>query len=80
MWARHGMGFEEVIMAGITLSGDDQKYAQGYPNKYSQHAGYARADQIDNWFRVLKRHQEEGLTMGIYSMSGRTKDLLGAPE
>jgi hypothetical protein len=74
------MGFEEVIMAGITLSVEDQKYAQGYPNKYSQHAGYARADQIDNWVRVLKRHQEEGLTMGIYSMSGKTKDLLGAPE
>ena len=73
------MGFEEVIMAGITLTGDDQKYATGYPNKYSQHAAYARVDQIDNWVRVLKRHQEEGLTMGIYSMSGRTKDILGSP-
>ena len=79
LWARHGMGFEEVIMAGITLSTNDQKYAESYPNRYSQHACYARPDQIDNWLRVLKRHQEEGLTMGIYSMSGATHKVLGSP-
>jgi len=79
LWARHGMGFQEVIMAGIGLSSDDQKYAEGYPNGYSQHEGYAKPNQIEHWFNLLKRHQEEGLTEGIYSMSGATQKILGKP-
>ena len=79
LWARHGMGFQEVILAGITLSVDDQKYADGYPNGYSQHDGYAKPNQIDHWLNLLKRHQEEGLTDGIFAMSGATQKILGKP-
>lgn len=78
LWARHGMGFDEVIMAGIGLSSRNATYAAGYPNKLSHGTGYARADQIDNWVRILKQHQQEGRTNGIFSMSGRTRDILGA--
>jgi hypothetical protein len=79
MWARHGMGFHEVIMAGIGLDFDSLKYAEGNPNGYSQHQGFAKENQIDHWLKILKRHQEEGLTENIYSMSGATQKLLGAP-
>lgn len=80
LWARHGMGFDEVIMAGIGLSSRLATYAAGYPNKLSQGTAYARTDQIDNWVRILRRHQEDGRTNGIFSMSGRTRDILGAPN
>jgi hypothetical protein len=80
LWARHGMGFDEVIMAGIGLSAGQRSYASGYPNKFSQNDGYARSDQIDNWVRILKKHHEEGRTQGIFSMSGKTRDILGAPN
>ena len=79
LWARHGMGFDEVIMAGIGLTVSDKNYAAGYPNKYSKPEGYASSDQIDNWVRILKQHQQEGRTEGIFSMSGKTKNILGAP-
>jgi hypothetical protein len=74
------MGFDEVIMAGIGLSAGQRSYAPGYPNKFSQNDGYARSDQIDNWVRILKKHHEEGRTQGIFSMSGKTRDILGAPN
>jgi hypothetical protein len=80
LWARHGMGFDEVIMAGIGLSAGQRSYASGYPNKFSQNDGYARSDQIDNWVRILKKHHEESRTQGIFSMSGKTRDILGAPN
>lgn len=79
LWARHGMGFDEVIMAGIGLSADDLTYVAGYPNGYSQHAGYAKPNQVDHWLGILRRHQEEGLTDGIVSMSGATQKILGGP-
>jgi hypothetical protein len=79
LWARHGMGFQEVIMAGIGLDCDSLKYVQGYPNGYSQHEGYAKTSQVEHWLKILQRHQEEGLTENIYSMSGATQKILGAP-
>jgi len=79
MWARHGMGFQEVIMAGIPLETGNHKYVQRYPNSYSQHAGFAKDSQIEHWLKILKRHQEEGLTEGIFSMSGATQQVLGKP-
>ena len=79
MWARHGMGFDEVIMAGIGLTTADKSYIAGYPNKYSKGDSYASTDQIDNWVRILKKHQEDGKTEGIFSMSGKTRNILGEP-
>jgi hypothetical protein len=73
------MGFQEVIMAGIGLDCGSLEYAENYPNKYSQHEGFAKPAQIDHWLNLLKRHQEEGLTDGIYSMSGSTQKVLGKP-
>lgn len=79
MWARHGMGFHEVIMAGIGLDCDSLKYVPNYPNKFSQHDGFAKPAQVDHWLNILKHHEQEGLTEGIFSMSGATQKILGAP-
>jgi hypothetical protein len=80
LWARHGMGFDEVIMAGIPLSHKALQYVEGYPNKYSQSNGYAVQAQIENWLSILKSHVQNGRTDGIYSMSGATQRILGAPS
>jgi hypothetical protein len=66
-------------MAGITLSSKEITYADGYPNKYTAGVGYAAPPQIENWIGILKGHIKEGRTDGIYSMSGSTRKLLGAP-
>lgn len=79
MWARHGMGFDEVILAGIGLSHGDREYAKGYPNKYQKGDAYASREQVDNWLNILRSHIDAGSTQGIYSMSGATAKLLGKP-
>jgi hypothetical protein len=79
LWAKHGMGFDEVIMAGITLSQKDSKYVAGYPNKYLTGSDYATAAQIDNWLGILKGHVNAGRMSGVYSMSGSTSKILGTP-
>jgi hypothetical protein len=79
MWARHGMGFDEVIMAGINLNTDDKKYADGYPNRYQYGISYATDNSVENWLRLLQTHIANGKTDGIYSMGGNTQKLLGAP-
>lgn len=80
IWAKHGMGFDEVIMAGIPLSHGQLKYVDGYPNRYQTGAGYALPAQIDNWVGILKKHIANGLMENIRSMSGATRGLLGAPQ
>lgn len=79
LWAKHGMGFDEVILAGIPLSQGQLEYVQGYPNRYQTGKTYALPAQVDNWVGILKKHIAAGLTAGIYSMSGATSRLLGAP-
>ncbi len=79
MWARHGMGFDEVIMAGIGLEPGNHKYIQSYPNKYSQGQGYATNAQIEHWLKLLQLHIDDGKTHGVYSMSGKTMQMLGKP-
>ncbi len=79
LWARHGMGFDEVIMAGINLSHDNKTYVTGYPNVYQCGKTYANDGQVENWLRLLKAHMDEGKTQGIYSMAGNTKKMLGGP-
>jgi hypothetical protein len=79
LWARHGMGYDEVILAGIPLSVNNAQYAEGYPNKYQNKNSYASADQIDNWVKALKDHIKNDRMIGVYSMSGATRKLLGPP-
>jgi hypothetical protein len=80
LWARHGMGFDEVIMAGIQLSADNLGYASGYGQGYKRHdKTFAAAEHVSHWLQLLRNHKANGRTEGIYSMSGSTKKLLGEP-
>jgi hypothetical protein len=80
LWARHGMGFDEVIMAGIPLDPDNLGYAQGYGQQTKRYDNtFASAENVKHWLQLLKNHKVNGKTDKIYSMSGMTKEVLGAP-
>jgi hypothetical protein len=80
LWAKIGMGFDEVIMAGIPLSRLELHYAEQYPSKYTKNTGFATENQVDQWIGHLNMHINNGLTKGIYSMSGTTAYYLGQPN
>lgn len=80
LWAKHGMGFDEVIMAGIQLSVDNLGYVDGYGQKPKRSDGkFAPEDSVHHWLQLLINHKQNGRTKGIYSMSGKTREVLGAP-
>lgn len=82
LWARHGMGFDEVILAGVSLSKNIGGYADGYPSAIGAGAnqpGYSD-ELFDHWMRQVRTHHKNGKTQGIYSMSGATAQLLGYPK
>ncbi len=80
MWAKHGLGFDEVIMAGIQLSVDNLGYADGYGQQTNRSDGkFAMPEHVEHWLQLLKNHRDNGKTKDIYSMSGKTREVLGAP-
>lgn len=81
LWAKLGMKFDEVIMAGIPLSSESQTYIQAYADTQFRGNGtsFADASSIEHWQACLLGHRDKGFTKGIYSMSGFTGGVLGAP-
>jgi len=79
LWARHGMGFDEVIMAGAPLSQSSMVYSDKYPSKPTKAGKFAEAVQLEHWIRMLQTHKDSGKTENIFSMSGHTGKILGAP-
>jgi hypothetical protein len=80
LWARHGMGFDEVIMAGIPMDQKSRQYVSGYGQKPKfDNNAYANENQVLHWLQIVKDFKESGKANGIYSMSGKTQKLLGAP-
>ena len=88
LWARHGMGFDEVILAGVPLTKDDRTYAADYdaatragsrPPQHDFDKHYASPDSLEHWQQCIRNFTEQGRTVGIYSMSGFTREWLGAP-
>jgi hypothetical protein len=78
LWARHGMGFDEVIICGAPLEG--VRYSEHYLSKPTKENGaWAEEHQLVQWYEQVRGHQERGMTEGIFSMSGRTREVLGAP-
>jgi hypothetical protein len=80
LWAKHGMDFDEVIMAGIPLSLGNLAYSEKYPSKYTKEEGFATDNQIDHWLSHLRTFHFQGKTAGIFSMSGSTSRILGMPS
>lgn len=91
LWAKHGLGFDEVIYAGVPLSEDTPGILEAYLDQEpSMRAVYKRrrpeaavpsytAHNIRGWQGVLLSFKEQGKMQGIYSMSGFTRGILGAP-
>jgi hypothetical protein len=81
LWAKHGLGFDEVIMAGIQLSTDAQHYVPGYMDtKKADKTLFAEEHNILHWQACMISHRDQGKYEGIYSMSGFTAGLLGMPQ
>lgn len=81
MWARHGMGFDEVILCGVPL--ESGGYAPGVAafKKIKGDAGksFVDAGALKHWHSVVREYIRCGKTAGIRSMSGWTREALGAP-
>jgi hypothetical protein len=77
LWARHGMGYDEVIMAGIPLNRKQRTYADGYASTPKFGRDFAEDHQVENWLNHLRTHKANGKTEGITSMSGETARILG---
>ena len=77
LWAK-AMGFDEVIMVGIPLSTSETKYCDKYPANRNL-KDFATEGNILTWQQFVRLYKEEGKTNGIYSMSGYTRKIFGAP-
>jgi hypothetical protein len=80
MWAKHGMGFDQVIMAGVSLSQDVMTYNEKYVGQEAFNGKFALDFKLEGWQETLRQFQAEGKTEGVYSISGFTRELLGAPD
>lgn len=80
LWARHGMGFEEVILCGVPLE----------PGGYAREIGEFKATRgaggsfvnfpaLERWRAAIASFVAQGRTAGITSMGGWTRSVLGAP-
>lgn len=81
MWARHGMGFDEVILCGVPL--EPGGYAQGVaafkPIKGDGGKSFVDTGALKYWRECVEVYRKQGKTEGIRSMSGWTREALGAP-
>jgi hypothetical protein len=81
LWARHGMGYDEVILCGVPLDPGGYAPAVTAFKKPQGERGTSFADHetINRWRGVIAEFTAQGKTAGIRSMSGWTRDALGAP-
>jgi hypothetical protein len=81
LWARHGMGFDEVILCGVPM--EHGGYAPEIAAFKRPHAdrgrSFADVSQLERWRAAIGEFAAQGKTEGIRSMSGWTRDALGAP-
>jgi hypothetical protein len=77
LWARHGMGFDEVILCGIPLDGKAYAAPVAAFKREFDEPGWTAA--LKHWRESIDAFMRKGLTAGIRSMSGWTRDVLGAP-
>ena len=81
LWAKHGLGYDEVILCGCPVSKDTNKYHEAYEEgtRHKKGADWAKKSSFAHWQQSILKHKENGKTQGIYSMSGFTKGVLGEP-
>lgn len=81
LWARYGMGFEEVIMCGIPMSDEGYAPAMAGVKRARGDGGrsFAEPSALARWRGEIAAMAAKGITAGITSLSGWTRDTLGAP-
>lgn len=75
------MGFDEVVLAGCPLIGEGGYCVTPTPNDETKSVGRVDADDpmVQRYRRRMAEYVEEGEGAGVLSMSGWTRELLGAP-
>lgn len=81
LWARHGLGFAEAILCGVPLmaSGYTPEIARFKPAAAEGGTSFIDLRVIVAWRELIGGYMRDGLAAGISSMSGWTRDMLGAP-
>jgi hypothetical protein len=81
LWARHGMGFDETILCGIPLEpgGYTPEILTLKKMRGDGGASFVDTPALMRWRDGVRQFIREGKTGGIFSMSGWTRDALGAP-
>lgn len=81
LWARHGMGFDEVILCGVPMVPGGYAAEVGAFKRPNGDAGKSFADLpvLERWRGVITEFITQGKCGGITSMSGWTREVLGAP-
>ena len=78
LWARHGMGFEEVILCGCPLvPGGYADEIRSFKTMYGP--SFVAPHALHRWRAVIMGFINDGRAAGITSMSGWTRSALGAP-
>ena len=80
LWAKHGLGYEMVVMCGIPLDPDSVKYTDKYPSEPTKQNGdFAEKRQLVKWAQTFEQYVNDGRASNIYSMSGKTNEITGNP-
>jgi len=81
LWARHGMGFDEVIGCGITLDpgGYCPEVAAFKKERGDRGKSFVDTHALESWRRGVINFRREGKTQGIFAMSGWMGRAMGAP-
>lgn len=77
LWARHGMGFDEVIMCGLPMQ--DRVYTGAIADFKKPQDAASFSGALKHWQATIRNFAGKGLTAGIHSMSGFTREVLGGP-
>lgn len=81
LWARWGLGFDEVILCGVPMEFGGYALQMNGIKKPQAAFGrsFAERDVLDRWKGVIQGFIADGRAAGITSMSGWTREVLGAP-
>jgi hypothetical protein len=81
LWARHGMGFDDVILCGVPMErgGYVADIAAFKKPQADRGRSFAQPDVLQRWKGVIQGFAADGRAAGITSMSGWTREVLGAP-
>lgn len=81
LWAKHGLEYDEVILAGVPIERSMKEYEKSYASPFNQHNMPFAEDRLyEQWQQQIKSHKLNGKTEGIFSMSGYTRYMLGEPK